>query len=126
VEQEGEETSSFKVEPGLPDLDLGVELLGQQPEVMRTGQAAVLDGVRDALEMFRWRAVREPGQWIQGHQAAGQQVQQEFTRTVGEGADPLPNGRASRSWLGHLPQQTVQAQPGDEVEVDGVLLSNDN
>ena len=121
MEHEGEELRSPKVEPGLSDLDLGVELLGQQPEMVGTRQAAALDWVRDALEMFRWRAVREPGQWIQGQQLAGQQVQQELTRTVGERADPLPNGRTGWSLLGYLPQQATQAQPGDEIEVDNVL-----
>ena len=74
MEQEREELRSSKVEPGLSDLDLGVELLGQQPEAVGTGQAAVLDGVSDALEMFRWCVVRERSQWVHGHQSAGQQV----------------------------------------------------
>jgi len=97
VEQEGEELRGPKVEPGLPQLDLGVEMLGQQPEAMRPGQAAVLDGVRNALEVFRCCAVGEQSQWVQGDQSAGQQVEQEFTRAVGKGADPLPNGRTRRS-----------------------------
>jgi hypothetical protein len=109
------------VEPGLPELDLGVKMLGQQPETMGTGQAAVLDWVSNALQMLRWCAVRKLSQWVQGHQSMGQQVEQELTRTVGKGADPLPNGRAGRSWLGHLSQQATQAQPSDEVEVDSVL-----
>jgi hypothetical protein len=103
VEQEREELGGCKVEPGLSDLDLGVELLGQQPKTVGTRQAATLDWVRNALEMFRWRAVRELSQWVQGDQSAGQQVQQELTRTVGKGADPLPDGGTGRSWLGHLP-----------------------
>jgi hypothetical protein len=104
VEQEGEELRSSKVEPGLSDFDLGIELLGQQPEMVGTRQTTALDWVRNALKMFRWRAVRERGQWVQGYQSAGQQVQQKLTRTVGKGTDPLPNGRTGRSLLGHLLQ----------------------
>jgi hypothetical protein len=104
MEQEGKELRSSKVEPGLPVLDLRVELLGQQPETVGTRQVVVLDRVRDALEMFWRRVVRERGQWVQGHQGAGQQVEQELTRTVGKGADPLPNGRTGWSLLGYLPQ----------------------
>ena len=97
MEQKGEELRSAKVEPGLSELDLGVELLGQQPELVGTRQAAVLDWVGNALEMFRRCAVRVVSQWVQGDQSAGQQVQQELTRTVGKGADPLPDGRRGRS-----------------------------
>jgi hypothetical protein len=104
VKQEGEELRGSKGKPGLPDLDLGVELLGQQPETVGTRQAATLDWVRNALDMFRWRAVRKRSQWVKGYQSTGQQIQQELTRTVGKGADPLPNGRTGRSWLGHLLQ----------------------
>ncbi|MHC4648211.1 MAG: hypothetical protein ACYTBJ_22345 [Planctomycetota bacterium] len=121
VEQEREELRGCKVKPGLSDLDLNVEMLGQQPEMVGTRQAAALEWVRDALEMFRWRAVRKRSQWVQGHQSAGQQVEQELTATVGEGAEPFPNGRTGRSLLGHLPQETIQTQPGDEIEVDNVL-----
>ena len=110
-----------KVEPGLSDLDLGVELLGQQPEMVGTRQAAVLDWVRDALQMFGRYAVRKRSEWVQSHQSTGQQIQQELTRTVGKGADPLSNGRTGRSLLGHLPQQTSQAQADDEIEMDDVL-----
>jgi hypothetical protein len=104
VKQEGEELRGCKGKPGLSDLDLGVELLGQQPETVGTRQAATLDWVRNALEMFRWRAVRERSQWVQGYQSTGQQIEQELTRTVGKGADPLPNSRTGRSLLGHLLQ----------------------
>lgn len=72
VEQEGKETSGSKVEPGLPDLDQGIELLSQQPETVGTRQAAALDWVGDALEVLRWRAVRQIDQWVQGNQSAGQ------------------------------------------------------
>jgi hypothetical protein len=102
VEQEREELGGCKGKPGLSDLDLGVELLAQQPELVGTPQAAALDWVRNALEMFRRYAVRELSQWVQGDQSAGQQVQQEFTGTIGKGADPLPDGGTGRSWLGHL------------------------
>jgi hypothetical protein len=74
VEQKGEESRGRKVKPGLPKLDLGVKMLGQQPETVRTGQAAVLEGVRKALQMFRRRAVGERSQWVQGDQSTGQQV----------------------------------------------------
>jgi hypothetical protein len=104
VEQKGEELRGCKVKPGLSELDLSVELLGQQPETVGTRQAVVLDRVRDALEMFWRRVVRERSQWIQGDQSAGQQVQQKLTRTVGKGADPFPNGRTGWSLLGHLMQ----------------------
>jgi hypothetical protein len=53
MEQEREELRSSKVEPGLSELDLSVELLGQQPEAMRTHQATALDEVRNALAMRR-------------------------------------------------------------------------
>jgi hypothetical protein len=52
MEQKGEELRSPKIEPGLSDLDLSVELLGQQPEMVGTRQAAALDWVRSALEML--------------------------------------------------------------------------
>jgi hypothetical protein len=74
---------------------------------------------------MRWRcsggADRERSQWVQGRPLAGQQVEQRLTGTVGKGVDPLPNGRACWPWLGHLPQQATQAQPGDEVEMDSAL-----
>ena len=66
MEQKGEELRSPKVEPGLSELDLSVELLGQQPEMVGTRQAAALDGVKNALQMFWWCAVRKLSQWIQG------------------------------------------------------------
>jgi hypothetical protein len=72
VEQEREELGGCKGKPGLSDLDLGVELLGQQPELVGTPQVAALDWVRNALEMFRRFAVKVVSQWVQGQQLAGQ------------------------------------------------------
>ena len=43
MEQKGEELRSSKVEPGLSELDLSVELLGQQPELVGTRQTTALD-----------------------------------------------------------------------------------
>jgi hypothetical protein len=43
MEQEREELRSSKVEPGLSELDLSVELLGEQPELVGARQTTALD-----------------------------------------------------------------------------------
>jgi hypothetical protein len=52
VEQEGKQLSRCEVETGLPNFDLGIELLGQEPEEISSFQAATFDGIGDAIEVL--------------------------------------------------------------------------
>lgn len=97
MEQEGEQLIRREVQAGLPGLDQGVELLGQKPEAIGAFQATTLRGVGDAVEVSRGYGVRQLDQGVEGQKLAGQEVEQEFARAVGEGADPFPDGGASRA-----------------------------
>ena len=66
MEQEREEASGGKEEVGLPDLDLGIELLGEKPEAVSAGQATASVKVRNTPEMVRRGHVWDVGQRVQG------------------------------------------------------------
>jgi hypothetical protein len=120
VEQKGEELASREMQPGLPRLDLGVELLGQQPEGVRLLQPAALQGVGAAVQVFR----RILGQWgvgRQGQQVAQQSLQQQVAGAVGEGGDPLPYRRAGGSPAAKALHEGSPAEAGQQVERNAVL-----
>jgi hypothetical protein len=120
MQHKRQQLGSAEVQPGLSGLDVSIELLGQQPEMMGAGQTMVLGGMGHSIQVWgRW--TWQLSRWRQSQQETGQSGQQEFTRSVGKGADPLPNGRGGRTGLGQLRQQAAKAQAPDEVEGDGLL-----
>jgi hypothetical protein len=94
-----------KVQAGLPGLDEGIELLGQEPEAMGTLQAMAPSGGGDAIEVVRRPGVRQCDQGLESQESAGQAVKQEMTCTVAkdathsrtvERAGPEPGNRFSK------------------------------
>ena len=55
MEQEGEQLVGGKVQPGLANLGLGIEPLGQEPEAVGSRQAATADRVGDTAQVVRHR-----------------------------------------------------------------------
>jgi len=133
VKQKGKQLSRREVETGLSGLDLGIELLGQEPEEISSFQSPTFDGIGDAVEVLGWCGVLslskgcvwQFGQGIKGQELAGHNVQQEFARSVGEGAEPLPDGGQGWASIGQLFHQAAKALTSDDVEGDGVLQQAD-
>jgi len=89
---------------------VGHGLLGQEPEAAGSFQAMAFDEVGDAIEMLGRCCVWQFGQGDKGHELTEQKVQQGFTRSVGEGGDPLPDGRAGRVVIEQPSRQATQAR----------------
>ncbi len=58
---------------------MGIELLGEKPEVVRGFQARLLDRVRNAIEVRRRAGVRQINYGIQSHKSANQEIEQRLT-----------------------------------------------
>jgi hypothetical protein len=108
MEQEGEQLVSGEVQPGLTNLDLGIEPLGQEPESIGARQAATAHGVSDTAQVVRHR-VRQVSQGLQRQQVLGQHIEQQLARTVGKRVQPLTDSRAGRTGFGQLAQQVFPA-----------------
>ena len=127
MEQEREQFGRCEVETRQPNLDQGIELLGQEPEVVGTLQAAAFGQVGDAVEMLGRRGAWHVGQGGKSQELVEEKVEQEFASPVGEGANPLPDGRAGWTAVGRPSlgfqrlHQATPAQASDETERDSQL-----
>jgi len=109
-----------EVQPGLPYLDLGVELLSQEPKGVRLLQPVALQGVGDTIQMLG-RVIGQLGVGLQGQQVAQQGIQQQVAGAIGERGDPLPHRRSGGSPAAKARHQGSPAQAGQQVEGNAVL-----
>jgi len=125
MDQKREELSGGKAEMRQASLDLGIEMLGQEPEGMRFFEAPAFALLRDAVQM----SGRLAGELDSGHerqQVAQQAVEEQVTGTVSEGVNPLAHGGMSRTPLGQLPHQAPPAKTDEQVEGEHLLQETDD
>ncbi len=51
MQEEGEQLARCKVQTGGAELELSIEMLGEEPEEMGAFQTQPIDGIRDAMEV---------------------------------------------------------------------------
>jgi hypothetical protein len=110
VKGEGEQLIGPEVEARQPNLGLGIQMLGQLPEPVGTFQTAPLGAARDPMEMDWRRRLRQLAQRLDSHQATKQQTEQQLSRPVGEGRNPLADSRADWAFPDQSFHQAVDTQ----------------
>lgn len=123
--QQKEAPKGLSIEMRQADLDLGIELLSQEPEGMRFFQAPALALLRDAAQML-WRLAGELDTGSEREQVAQQVVEEQVAGAIGERVDPFAHGGVSGAVLGQLAHQAPPAEADEQVEGDHLLQESDD
>ena len=120
MQQKGEQVADAKGQAGLVTFDLGIQLLGQLPEIVSLGQSLLELNLAAAGQM-RWGWSGQLGLRGQLEQEPAQGRKQQMTGPIGKGSHPFSH--SFRGWTGfwQMVHQAAEAQTDDEIEPDHPL-----